>query len=340
MMTETVNEEEPQLKPGTLLKQKRESLGLTQRQIADKLRLRLVIVQSLEENNFELDIVSTFTRGYVRSYAKLLGIDEDTIMSSYDNFCGTEASDLSMQSFSKKTAREQHNSRINLITIGIVIIVIGISSVWWYQNQKEDTLTPNDMSQSSSVSKTPPPETGTSQTTPAGISNGQKKDTVSGENFTTVGELSQRSAEQTEKSAGQSSAVASKADDEGESASSATTQPESVKQEVHSSHSESDNIASQESDTASPRSPKKVSAQPTTVLSVTLSGDCWIRVIDADGKVLSIGVKKAGQRLELMGKTPLKVVLGAPEYVSMTFAGEPVNLSRYTSGKVARFTLP
>ncbi|MGL5109148.1 MAG: RodZ domain-containing protein, partial [Vibrio ordalii] len=29
-----------------------------------------------------------------------------------------------------------------------------------------------------------------------------------------------------------------------------------------------------------------------------------------------------------------------PESVSMTFASEPVDLSGYTSGKVARFTLP
>jgi cytoskeleton protein RodZ len=51
-------------------------------------------------------------------------------------------------------------------------------------------------------------------------------------------------------------------------------------------------------------------------------------------------VKKAGQSLDLTGNMPYSVILGAPENVSMTLASEPVDLSGYTSGKVARFNLP
>ncbi|MEF1291008.1 DUF4115 domain-containing protein, partial [Vibrio sp. M260118] len=58
------------------------------------------------------------------------------------------------------------------------------------------------------------------------------------------------------------------------------------------------------------------------------------------GKTLSTGVKKAGQSLNLSGSLPYSVILGAPENVSMTLASEPVDLSGYTSGKVARFNLP
>ncbi len=73
---------------------------------------------------------------------------------------------------------------------------------------------------------------------------------------------------------------------------------------------------------------------------MNFSSDCWIQVKDATGKTLSTGIKKAGQTLNLRGQKPLQVILGAPEGVSVTFASEPVDLSGYTSGKVARFTLP
>ena len=75
-------------------------------------------------------------------------------------------------------------------------------------------------------------------------------------------------------------------------------------------------------------------------LVMQFSSDCWIQVKDATGRTLSTGIKKAGQSLNLSGETPYKVVIGAPEAVSMTFASEPVDLSGYTSGKVARITLP
>src|SRR5690606_25885959 len=76
------------------------------------------------------------------------------------------------------------------------------------------------------------------------------------------------------------------------------------------------------------------------VITMTFEADCWIQVKDAQGKTLISGSRKAGQDLELSGEAPFKVILGATEGVAMTFASEPVDLSRYTAGKVARFTLP
>jgi cytoskeleton protein RodZ len=73
---------------------------------------------------------------------------------------------------------------------------------------------------------------------------------------------------------------------------------------------------------------------------MSFSADCWIQVKDATGKTLAIGVKDAGYSLTLAGEPPYSIILGAPEGVTMTFASEPVDLSGYTSGKVARFTLP
>ena len=72
---------------------------------------------------------------------------------------------------------------------------------------------------------------------------------------------------------------------------------------------------------------------------MSFTTDCWIQVKDANGKTLVVGTRKPGQDVSLIGEAPFSIILGAPEGVSMTFASEPVDLSGYTAGKVARFTL-
>ena len=123
---------------GTLLKNKRESLGLSQKQIADRLRLRVSIIENIESNNFTSDQVATFTRGYLRSYARAVGIAESEVLCALDGCEETQPEEQEMKSFSHKTKREAHDSRIMTLTLGIVIVVLGISSVWWWQNQEKN----------------------------------------------------------------------------------------------------------------------------------------------------------------------------------------------------------
>ncbi|MBF4244125.1 DUF4115 domain-containing protein [Vibrio anguillarum] len=292
------------VQPGTLLKAKREALGLTQKQVADRLRLRLSIIQSLEENNFASDQVATFTRGYLRSYAKAVGIKESVILASFDDCYPTVVAEQPMQSFSKKTKREKHDSRIMTLTWGIFAIIIGISSLWWWQNQEQENV----------VVESSPSITSTSV------------ERLRDEDFTTVPELVPTVDE-------------------------SQVEAEAVDIPVEINTQAAELIPSPEDDTAEAdlsasddpvldKTPPQDATNPYAPLTLTFSADCWIQVKDAAGKTLSTGIKKSGQTVTLQGEAPFQIILGAPESVSMTFASEPVDLSGYTSGKVARFTLP
>lgn len=291
------------VQPGTLLKAKREALGLTQKQVADRLRLRLSIIQSLEENNFASDQVATFTRGYLRSYAKAVGIKESVILASFDDCYPTVVAEQPMQSFSKKTKREKHDSRIMTLTWGIFAIIIGISSLWWWQNQEQENV----------VVESSPSITSTSV------------ERLRDEDFTTVPELVPTVDE-------------------------SQVEAEAVDIPVEINTQAAELIPSPEDDTAEAdlsasddpvldKTPPQDATNPYAPLTLTFSADCWIQVKDAAGKTLSTGIKKSGQTVTLEGEAPFQIILGAPESVSMTFASEPVDLSGYTSGKVARFTL-
>lgn len=294
------------VQPGTLLKAKREALGLTQKQVADRLRLRLSIIQSLEENNFASDQVATFTRGYLRSYAKAVGIKESVILASFDDCYPTVVAEQPMQSFSKKTKREKHDSRIMTLTWGIFAIIIGISSLWWWQNQEQENV----------VLESSPSITSTSV------------ERLRDEDFTTVPELVPTVDE-----------------------SQVEVEAEAVDAPVEINTQAAELIPSPEDDTAEAdlsasddpvldKTPPQDATNPYAPLTLTFSADCWIQVKDAAGKTLSTGIKTSGQTVTLQGEAPFQIILGAPESVSMTFASEPVDLSGYTSGKVARFTLP
>ncbi|MCG3729286.1 RodZ domain-containing protein [Vibrio cincinnatiensis] len=294
---DNITENTPTVQPGTILKQKREALGLSQKQVADRLRLRVAIICNIEDNQFDSDLVATFIRGYLRSYAKAVGLSENEIIEAYEANCAAEPQEQKMQSFSRKTKRAKHDNRIMTITWIIVLVIMGMSSLWWWQNNQQDSLLPS-----------PPPPVSTneevaSSPSPEGASE-----------FVTVSELTQ---------AQDQDATITESESEMESISVNANDREAA----HPAESNETPVVA-------------VEATPNHQLSLTFSSDCWIQVKDATGKTLSTGIKKAGQTVNLQGETPLQVILGAPEGVSVTFASEPVDLSGYTSGKVARFTLP
>ncbi|PML55674.1 RodZ domain-containing protein [Vibrio lentus] len=302
--TQTKETVAPAIEAGTLLKNKRESLGLTQKQISDRLKLRVTLIQQIEENQFESDQVATFMRGYIRSYAKYVNLDEKVVLSALHHAGDAQHQEQEMLSFSRKTKTEKHNNRIMILTWSIFAVIAGISSLWWWQNQQQDTLSQSLANTESSeelvVEESLDPELTSLEVIEAEQNTAQPSATES------TDELAVVSAAEASENIEQAEQTQDVAEVTPVAAESETVTPEPVANE----------------------------------LVMQFSADCWIQVKDAAGKTLSTGIKKAGQTLNLSGTAPYKVILGAPEGVSMTFASEPVDLSGYTSGKVARITLP
>ena len=75
------------------------------------------------------------------------------------------------------------------------------------------------------------------------------------------------------------------------------------------------------------------------VAQLSFANDCWIRIVDANGKEISSGLKRAGESMSVTGKTPLDVRLGYAKGVSITYNGEVVDFSSAVRGATARFKL-
>ncbi|ELK8310690.1 TPA: cytoskeleton protein RodZ [Vibrio vulnificus] len=294
---------------GTLLKRQRESMGYTQKQVADRLRLRVNVIEQIDDNQLESGQVATFTRGYLRSYARLVGLDEKIILDALDNTGDAQHQEQEMQSFSRKTNTEKHNSRIMLITWGIFIIITGISSLWWWQNQQENSL-------AQSVNQAAQLENAVIEENEPPVLD----DVVMQEMSMAEGDAQPEIATEVEVKPAQVEATES------------TPVEEVVESDAQAQ------LTPPVAEESLPLAAHKVNGE--TALTMAFRSDCWVQVKDASGKTLISGIRKSGQDLNLSGQAPFNVILGAPEGVTMTFASEPVDLSRYTAGKVARFTLP
>ena len=307
-----------ELLPGEMLRKRREELGLSQKDISERLRLKVSVIESIESNHFDSHQVATFIRGYFQSYAKAVGISEKQILSALEQSGRGQHKEQPMHSFSQKTKKQQHDNHIMRLTWGILVVILGISSIWWWQNHQQDTLAPSSYS----------PPTSDEMNTEDQSDDFNRID--SDKNISSNSELSDDPSNET---------VNVDTDDESMNDFSVQSSTESTMTQANKSSSlskDSDEKLSENEEI------KALSSSETAnnVLSMSFKDDCWIQVKDSSGNVLSTGLKKAGQSLTLEGKTPYSIILGAPEGVSITLANEPVDFSRFTAGKVARLTLP
>ena len=316
----------PQPQAGDLLREARIQAGISQQEVADRLRLKVAVIQSIDENNFEFEKVATFTRGYLRSYAKLVSVDEQVVLSALDGVDVAQHKDHTMQSFSRKTNKEKHDRRIMKVTWGIFAIIMGIWAFWWYQNQQDTTIELSQPETDNIIPAVTSPVAEPSQ--PASPDRSKLEITTK-----PVEESTPEAVSQPKDMAGVNESIPVELSEQEEIT--AVAEPASaIAREELVTQSEATEEKTEPEVAQTPEENKN------NALTMNFSADCWIQVKDASGKTIAIGVKQAGRELSVSGEPPYNIILGAPEGVTMTFASEPVDLSGYTSGKVARFTLP
>ena len=96
-----MNEVNSQQEPGESLRQAREAAGLTTKDVADSLNLLLSNIEAIEANQYEHMNAGIFIRGYVKSYARFVGLDPEPLVA---------AADLRLKSSSKAGVKAPHNT--------------------------------------------------------------------------------------------------------------------------------------------------------------------------------------------------------------------------------------
>ena len=128
--------------PGHLLRQAREEQGLSQMEAARDLHLTSKVINAIEEDNFELIPSFVFARGYIRSYARHVGLDGQALVAAFDTVYGVP--DLGARPISgvRKGGLQSKPSDtwVKLISIVFVIGLLAASIVWWQSQNGSLTL--------------------------------------------------------------------------------------------------------------------------------------------------------------------------------------------------------
>ncbi|HAT1543898.1 cytoskeleton protein RodZ [Aeromonas hydrophila] len=293
--------------PGQLLRNAREQLGWTREQVASRIHLRLTLIAAIESDTYDKHTSHTFIRGYLRTYAKLVGIPEETILAAYDKLGLTPPDNIDMQSFSRRSRQQANDSRLKVVTWLVILVLIALSVAWWWQSTArrsagDEALAATEMGATSNTpSATVPPAVDVADPVVAPAT---------------------------------SAAAATSADPVVSAA--ATTLP------VDASSAVATTAVASSAATATQPAADTATSEPAKVpqLKMSFTADCWLDVKDAKGKTLFSGLKKANDELVLEGPEPLKFIIGAPMAVNIEYQGKSIDMSRYNNGRTARLSLP
>jgi len=122
--------------PGALLAQARVKNKLSVNDVATRLNFRVNLVQDIEHDVFDSSLPATYNRGYLKNYAKLVGLSADKVIASYEKLNQHQDDLAQMKSFSRGTSKQTQNNILMWITYFILAIFIGLTTMWWLQGDK------------------------------------------------------------------------------------------------------------------------------------------------------------------------------------------------------------
>ncbi|WP_350316290.1 cytoskeleton protein RodZ [Pectobacterium aroidearum] len=331
MNTEATQDTTEAKLPGERLREARERLGFTQQTIAERLCLKISTVRDIEDGTTPADLAPTFLRGYVRSYAKLVHLPEDELLPAVDKQAIPKTISVSpMQSFSLKKSRKKRDGWLMTITWLVVLVVLGLTGAWWWQNHQAQQAEINSMVDHASSMQAQTE----GQPVPL-IDNSAPQETVT-----------PNSAAAPASTPVDLSATVTATPSTPSSASSTTPSTAPSSQSPSQANTAQHQAAGNGllgAGAVAPAAGTVAESNPVSAahaLVMTFTADCWLEVTDASGKKLFSGMQRNGGTLNLDGQSPYKLKIGAPAAVQIQFQGKPVDLSRFVrSNQVARLTL-
>lgn len=79
--------------PGATLQAAREARQLSVSEVADQLKLSSAVVTALEANDWDRLPAQVFVRGYIRAYARLMGLDDEELLDGERGAAGGDTRD-------------------------------------------------------------------------------------------------------------------------------------------------------------------------------------------------------------------------------------------------------
>ncbi len=302
--------------PGKLLRQYREQQELSVEDIYKRIHLEPKIINAIEADDYSSIPTATYARGYLRSYAKTLGLDADHIVSLYDEDNAPPPPEIlpevkppSQVSSSDKPVK----AFTYLISLGLVLLLL----IWYQSNFVVDSEQGDDADKAA-IEKSVPTMINNTDTT-----------------FQVV--IHPEGWQSPKPSAAEplQDALPDPYTSDATDAEAVSSEPERSNNTVQTLQMDNLNLES----SAPAQTQTAGTSGPDTVL-LTISQDSWIEIYDANDQRLFMDLGREGEQFQIDGTAPFNLILGYSPGVSIKFNDEAFDPEPYSNNGVARFRLP
>jgi len=318
------------LTAGNILQQERQRLGLNEREVADQLHITIHYVRALESNSYEKLPGAIFAKGYLKSYALLLGLDVEDLMSRYDEITHQQSAD-SEQERRLLRARKGKDSNKPLVIVSLIVFVVVFLGLWlansYFSQESVSDLTSTVESAegaeniSPALSRVAEPQVTTQlqltlEVEPEEISAPTRQSTIT----PSLEELPVIASEQLVEVNLDSTVDFESVESSGSEGSSSLEDLTSVLQALR---------AEQKVGAETTGQPRVITIEAigNDVLRISFIGESWIEVNDSESQQIYRDIREAGDVLEITGSAPFNILLGDAPLISMSFNGDEIDLS-------------
>lgn len=301
---------------GLQLKRAREQRGLSDSDVAQAQHLRPAVIQAIEAGEYGQVDSELFLKGYVRAYARQVGLDDNKIIADLDR----ELEPLRQRREQEVEAnplvdierRRRRKRRLAKVALLLGVVALAGYLVFAFVLPESQMTSAVDSNEASAPEESPAVDS--EQAVPK-TENDEPSAAVPQEPATPM--------------LGDPEVAQSRAEVDQEP----TTDPV-----LDSAEDDSAPVAPVETASVSEPAAETVIQAPSEPVAVTDSGrleisfraDCWVQVSDADGERLVNSLQRDGDRIDVSGDSPLRVVIGAISAVdSIRFQNEPVDMGDF-----------
>ena len=109
--------------PGEYLKAKRESQGISLKQVADATRIREAVLRAIEADRYE-DLPQLYVKSFISAYARYLGLDPTEVIMLHQRYLEKRPPSKSRVSkYPSALRRKRVNVRLFVISISVALLI-------------------------------------------------------------------------------------------------------------------------------------------------------------------------------------------------------------------------
>jgi cytoskeleton protein RodZ len=322
--------------PSMVLAQARQKLGLSQKEVADKLFLTTSFITYIDDGDFDRFPKPAYVKGYLRSYARVVDLDGDDIVGLYESEFEASEPSPEMRGVTDEDVSASSITGPVLQTglFGLIGLIVVVALIWWLVSDSE----PEEPIRISNVAQ--------QQVAPAEPDAFEfvlpDEDEAEAFRISLEGTVEGSPSLDLESGNDQAESLQEALDAaEGPSArvENAALSNESGRREPVQVGTAEGSIRIERSQDGA-RSFVTVDAGGFDQLELSFKDECWVEIDDGKHGVIYNDLNKSDDLLTIYGTAPFKVLLGKATGVEMIYNGRPFDLEPHISrDRTAKLTI-